>query len=813
MWRKRLFIILPVLIVVLSIPLAIAVNAYSNDLPPLLRGHGTLAALVVVVLAIVIATLTGIQYQIAAVDTTSPAPPPERLIVRGREKLLRNVENRWISTYLGDSLRGIVPIQISLSYAFRAVEGAWRGLDSGYHDQPSKPASIRQAFDESGESLLILGPPGSGKTTQMLSLLAELLTEATRDTDRTVPVVLHLSSYPPQRSSFASWVITGLTGYRIDPKVAAALLESSRISVLADGLDSLPRGELPRVMAHINEFHQNYSGIPLLVCCRSEDYEFQRDKLRLGGAVMVEPLQRDSVRQYLATEDPDLRRVKGVLDQDASIYQLVTSPLMLALVIRTYKEEGPTDGSNAAVETHPRLQLFEAYLGRMLNSSRTTTKPSRRELAYQAKGEAWLAWLARGMQQDHQTTFYPGLFEPSWTPTPRQTQISIWVVVITVRVFTPIVVAVIASMYWGLLGALVYFLLYVLISMYTSASAQGLVIQIFRIAGRLPYGVEEEWSKLFISESEKMESVDKFSVSHSGPVFWLCAWVLTSFGDILLGGVGARLLARSFHGLLYGLFGAIGIGLLLAMLVALTRRLIPVILPISIYGAVLGFLLGYVFESFLRREHQWVALGFAVGAAAGLFNGLVVLGTRLLHRGWLVSANVAPWRYVDFLEFARQRQVMYKAGDGYVFMHPTMQEFLAAKGGAPMAASMSDTDLPASNAWSVRARKDDIRLPKIAMRYIRKVLRDEALEEGRKSERTRHFDVSLKAYTKAIHFDPESADVYFARARIYVQTGQLEAARGDIRRALELYNWGSKTDPVLAAALTALLIEIENKDR
>lgn len=43
--------------------------------------------------------------------------------------------------------------------------------------------------------MLVLGAPGSGKTTVMLELLCELLAKAEADSDMPIPVVLPLASW------------------------------------------------------------------------------------------------------------------------------------------------------------------------------------------------------------------------------------------------------------------------------------------------------------------------------------------------------------------------------------------------------------------------------------------------------------------------------------------------------------------------------------------------------------------------------------------------------------------------------------------
>ena len=54
---------------------------------------------------------------------------------------------------------------------------------------------IVDVFDEVKGALLILGEPGSGKTTTLLELARDLIARAEKDSTLPVPVVFNLSSW------------------------------------------------------------------------------------------------------------------------------------------------------------------------------------------------------------------------------------------------------------------------------------------------------------------------------------------------------------------------------------------------------------------------------------------------------------------------------------------------------------------------------------------------------------------------------------------------------------------------------------------
>ncbi len=105
---------------------------------------------------------------------------------------------------------------------------------------PEKP--ILEIFDELGRTLLILGEPGSGKTTTMLELAKGLVKEAKLDFEVPVPVIFNLSSWAIKRKPLEEWLIDELASkYRIGKrrKLGKYWLENQQLLLFLDGLDEV----------------------------------------------------------------------------------------------------------------------------------------------------------------------------------------------------------------------------------------------------------------------------------------------------------------------------------------------------------------------------------------------------------------------------------------------------------------------------------------------------------------------------------------------------------------------------------------------
>lgn len=91
-----------------------------------------------------------------------------------------------------------------------------------------------------GRRLLILGEPGAGKTTSLLKLAAELITQAQQNPTSPIPVIFELSAWKNDQQPIKQWLINQLNdNYSIDVKISRKWLEQNRIIPLLDGLDEL----------------------------------------------------------------------------------------------------------------------------------------------------------------------------------------------------------------------------------------------------------------------------------------------------------------------------------------------------------------------------------------------------------------------------------------------------------------------------------------------------------------------------------------------------------------------------------------------
>lgn len=125
---------------------------------------------------------------------------------RNRQAMLILVRDIWVKGVLEQSLHGVAMLELGMESWPSAVEHPWDVIVQ-MPDQPSyrlpPGTTITQVFDETKGSLLLLGEPGSGKTTMLLELARTLIARAAQDAVQPIPVVFNLASWAEKRPPIA----------------------------------------------------------------------------------------------------------------------------------------------------------------------------------------------------------------------------------------------------------------------------------------------------------------------------------------------------------------------------------------------------------------------------------------------------------------------------------------------------------------------------------------------------------------------------------------------------------------------------------
>ncbi len=608
------------------------------------------------------------------------------------ESLLLEGVKREVRSRLKQSLHNAVPIALDKQTQPERVRCS---LDAQIKSG-SKPSelllgiSILQVFDRDdiGGKLLILGEPGSGKTTTMLDLTRDLLQRAETDINYRIPVLLNLSSWQNPRQAMKDWLVEELeSNYGVREDIGEEWLKNRKLLPLLDGLDEVRQEYQVSCVRAINSWLQSkFRPLYIVVCSRREEYEkvvqghwqeakspdeetdrlMEEIRLNLSGAILLKKLTDEQIQEYL--ESLDLLRIWQVLRLEAETLELMRTPLFLSIIGFAYDNKNFVRTLQRLTSNEARLEyLFNEYWSKAIKRPLVSDQLLLKGIKSQAYGKCkypdtkqtrkWLVYLAKQLQQESQTEFLIEKIQPSWLLIGKQKRLY------------QLINVLINVLFFGLSFGLSFGLIF------------GLIFGLsFGLIGRL---------------QEKIEIVERFSFSFeklkNGLINVLIGGLIGGLIFGLSGGLSGGLIEGLIFGLIFGLsFGLIGglsFGLIGGLIGGMNfseinikrnpnqgiwRSAVNALCITLISGLIFGLIGGLSFG---------LTSGLIGGLTSGLSFGLIFGGTasikHLTLRLILFKNGHIPWNYARFLDYCTERLFLQRVGGRYRFIHKQLQDHFA----------------------------------------------------------------------------------------------------------------------------------------
>lgn len=337
---------------------------------------------------------------------------------RQRQVLLTKVKTFWVKDVLERSLHASALIELGLEKRFDTVQNPFESLEDTIADSESDPlppgSQVEEVFTKlgPGRTLLILGEPGSGKTTMLLKLTKNLIIQAETNAGLPIPVVFNLSSWTSPRQSIGAWLVEELaTKYQVSKPLAQTWIDNQSMLLLLDGLDEVATDLQGDCVRAINQFLQHHGQTETVVCSRIKDYLALPERLQLRSALYLQPLTTEQIHQYLDEAGSQLEAIKTLLKEDAALQELARSPLTLSIMTLAYQGKSLADIPQTGSLEEQRRHLLEVYVTRMFQ------RKGLRRTYPDEKVIRWLTWLAKQMVRNSQTVFLIESVQPDWLPT------------------------------------------------------------------------------------------------------------------------------------------------------------------------------------------------------------------------------------------------------------------------------------------------------------------------------------------------------------------------------------------------------------
>lgn len=329
-----------------------------------------------------------------------------------RHRMLTKIYRMWINGLLENSLKHAIEIELELQERPDIVTVPWkqhlRETRQSRHISPSS-LNIFDAYEKANGQLLILGDPGSGKTTLILQLARILLQQAMKDLTQPIPVIFYLASWVQQCQPLEKWLLAELSSqYRIPLALGQQWIEQNQLLLLLDGLDEVPAPYYNLCIETLNEYLREHGLTSVVICSRRSEYLNQPERLLLQNAVIVQPITEERLHAYLQNAG-DLKNVFfKAFKNNASLQKLARTPLMLHIISTVYEDEIVEAAAVSDAPFDIEQQVLTAY---MLQMFKQRPSSSRYKPPQTIK---YLQWLAQQLYQHNQSRFYIEFMQFDW---------------------------------------------------------------------------------------------------------------------------------------------------------------------------------------------------------------------------------------------------------------------------------------------------------------------------------------------------------------------------------------------------------------
>ncbi|MEU0886175.1 hypothetical protein ABZ345_47030 [Lentzea sp. NPDC005914] len=386
------------------------------------------------------------------VKTFAPVEAPE--LDRLTDALALAMRNQWEDAANDRRLLQPAPLPVRWCRTAERVAGPVAAASSAYDDHvPFEPlpgldrvtpsrlrSGNRRALHTvygglASGRLLILGGPGTGKSSAAVLLLLDALRyrdQASIEDGRRipVPVVFTLQNWNPATTSVQDWLCSKLSEIplfagRTGTAHAKALLRAGRIAVFLDGLDEIPEQTRPLALQALSE----QATFRLVVLSRVTALAGAALDHTLTGAAAIELqlLTPTDVADYLVRPlaepaPPAWQAVAATLTQqpDSVLTRTLTTPLAACLLRDAYLPAAPVD----ELLDETRFPDSDGITNHLLDRAITTAygpRPGQPTPRYTAETAHRTLTVIATYMNHHHTRDLRWWTIPTWIPRARRT--------------------------------------------------------------------------------------------------------------------------------------------------------------------------------------------------------------------------------------------------------------------------------------------------------------------------------------------------------------------------------------------------------
>jgi formylglycine-generating enzyme required for sulfatase activity len=284
------------------------------------------------------------------------------------------------SLHKKDENEGLVTLD-QIWTPLRVADSQTRKGKTGTHENMAEKdagVDLRELFDSTDQSLLILGDPGSGKSTSLAMFVVEAARKWSKKDSILLPIWISLSTITMEGQNNAEQLL--LSGVpeislvenslgsgkakELEDFLTETMVQGKALLML-DGLDEVKDHMLNRIRKAIINILQQQNGNRVVVSCRKFDYQLSTPTRKIPIERELELLPYSSKEQSLYIQrwysaavrigrfsTKQSKELSVALEQEIreeGIAELAESPLLLALLVLIHSEEARLPESRAVI--------------------------------------------------------------------------------------------------------------------------------------------------------------------------------------------------------------------------------------------------------------------------------------------------------------------------------------------------------------------------------------------------------------------------------------------------------------------------------
>ncbi|GAB5494311.1 MAG: hypothetical protein Phog2KO_45260 [Phototrophicaceae bacterium] len=191
---------------------------------------------------------------------------------------------------------------------------------------------------------IILGEPGSGKTSTLWRIASDLIETAVSDLSAPIPILVRLGRWTDSEQQLIQFIASQVDDLG---RYLSELVSDLRLALLIDGLDEVPISQRDHKFNQLQEFIEQNPEITIVITSRTQNYSIDLGLPR----VELKPLENNQVREfavrYLGSETG--QQFFDELTSRVELLQFGRNPYMLLMLSQLYTQLGEIPADNTAI--------------------------------------------------------------------------------------------------------------------------------------------------------------------------------------------------------------------------------------------------------------------------------------------------------------------------------------------------------------------------------------------------------------------------------------------------------------------------------